>query len=917
MAETLDKLRPDRDLQCYFQQPSAVAALSATSATGFTVSGSWRQQFDWAVIEWNRDNGFEHPLFRTLPDGDLSGLDLTYEETRTNCMPIDSDLGATVGWPYLRVWRDGQSQPDLVPLYTPEHATPIEGTPAAASATLTLTGTPTAGDYIGVAWLTEQYNYEVRLSDTIASAVGALAGIVSDAQIGSATMAATASGAQLTLTSRTAGANWNRVGVYGFVSGARTESWSPWWQRMSGGASATTWRIHLDFGNLTDTSGQPVAMTSVRKMRWTYVAAWQDGAFQRTEFDVQVSNWTVTGTNRGYLVAGPGSRRIEDDAPEVTYSDGWTAFKGPYNYSNGSYHSTMTKGAQLTCTYSVSASHSLYLGAEFLDGGANLSVTVDGGAPMTPSLLLPGEDALARIPLGQYGAGTHTVVAQHTGPNNDSEHPNIFNFDFLEIAVPSTNLPTPALNAQLSLATDWDTYHSICLAPERTAWMIDGMGFHGRVNHYVGALWFYELAGSQFAYASAQIDFTGTALFDFNFSHQTSLVVGRDDDLLHSTTITHVHYIGDTAETVVKAFELEINRGSMSIRADAQGTVLTIYSRSLGSDSNRITVAATSTSLVPQPATQNLGGGNDGKWLTDLQATPRLNRAARDWTRSFFTALRGYGLDGVAALSMELGNGDDSLAAGIAQRSPDPNGEPVWVSTPALQTNFSPASVAFWGQAYRDIAQVQTDAGMQPYLQFGEVQWWYFRDNRSGMPFYDTYTTSTFQSQYGREMQTIPDNTVSPADYPEETQFLPTLIGAFTSQIMAYVRASFPTCRFEVLYPLDVNDTDFNRAINYPAAAWTPAALNCLKTESFGYTGSRHLDNCLTSIQFPQTRGFAPHNSAHLTGISDPTTPWLKETRLSQAAGLESLVLFALDQLCLIGYPLPLPPGLRRAALQG
>ena len=82
MAEQIQKLSPHRDLQCFFFQPSAVAALSGASATGFTVSGTWRQQFDWAVIEWNRDNVYEHPLFRNLPDGDLSGLTLIYDETR-------------------------------------------------------------------------------------------------------------------------------------------------------------------------------------------------------------------------------------------------------------------------------------------------------------------------------------------------------------------------------------------------------------------------------------------------------------------------------------------------------------------------------------------------------------------------------------------------------------------------------------------------------------------------------------------------------------------------------------------------------------------------------------------------------------------------------------------------------------------
>src|ERR1700722_11228015 len=103
---SLEKLTPDRDLQCYFYEPSAIAALSATSDSGFTVSGTWRQQFDWAVVEWNRDNTHEHPAFRYLPDGDLSGLVLSYKETRSNCIPMDSSLFATVDRPSLRVWTD-------------------------------------------------------------------------------------------------------------------------------------------------------------------------------------------------------------------------------------------------------------------------------------------------------------------------------------------------------------------------------------------------------------------------------------------------------------------------------------------------------------------------------------------------------------------------------------------------------------------------------------------------------------------------------------------------------------------------------------------------------------------------------------------------------------------------------------------
>src|ERR1700693_3135747 len=151
MPDTLTKLRPDRDLQCYFFEPSAIAALSSTSASGFTVSGTWRQQFDWAVIEWNRDNVFEHPALRNLPDGDLSGITLTYRETRTNCIAMDSDLFHTVSWPFLRVWAPddtGAEQVYQVPLVN--HATAVAEAYATAYADFTLSGTITAGDYVGI-----------------------------------------------------------------------------------------------------------------------------------------------------------------------------------------------------------------------------------------------------------------------------------------------------------------------------------------------------------------------------------------------------------------------------------------------------------------------------------------------------------------------------------------------------------------------------------------------------------------------------------------------------------------------------------------------------------------------------------------------------------------------------------------------
>jgi hypothetical protein len=103
--------------------------------------------------------------------------------------------------------------------------------------------------------------------------------------------------------------------------------------------------------------------------------------------------------------------------------------------------------------------------------------------------------------------------------------------------------------------------------------------------------------------------------------------------------------------------------------------------------------------------------------------------------------------------------------------------------------------------------------------------------------------------------------------------------------------------------------------INYPTATWTPSNLTNLKTESFTYTLDRNLAlSEQDSLDFGQSLGFNALQRSHLIGVSDPTTPWLREARLAEYLCSDSVVLFALDQFCLIGYPLPLGHGQRRAS---
>lgn len=956
MPEEIHKLSPNRDLQCFFLTPSAIASMGQASESGFTLSGSWRQQFDWAVVEWNRDNVYEHPAIRYLPDGDLSGIQLSYQEQRTNCIPFESNLFPTVDWPYLRVWAagsDGIEHVYFVPIVL--HAAPLLGERyESAAGVLSLDGSPQAGDRVGVTmpvapasigYPEQHYYYEVQPGDSLATIAAGIAAAINASKLD---FTASSQGASIRIVWYGAGpsvgltgANGNRISVYGYTSAGATESWTGPMVTLSGGLFPSTYAVSLNFANLVGYQDQPgtdlstmvsIPTTNVRKMRWTWAADLQPGSFTRTEFQVIVSDWQVTGNNFVWEVAGPGSRRVENDDPAVSFSGNWS-LHGPGNYSGGSIQLTQGYGDTATFSYFEVGEHYLFLGSRLVTNGASISVSIDGQPVQSFDLALPAEDVLIRLPLGRVPAGAHIIVVTHNSSTPDGPY-SLF-VDFLEICYPSAMLPDVAPQAHLSLATDYDTYHSQALPAERTAWMIQKLGFQGRVNHYMGALWFYELVMPGHVYESATVTFAwpGTTVNGY-----TELVVGPASlPMDQLTMIRHYNLPDDSTETVAMGLANVINQGYTAIWASAAGNVLTITNRQMTpknpdpTTTLAISITPGTGSFTAALSSATLTGGSAGTpyddpatdaylypitqyWRTDTSAG--INRAARDWSQAFFTALKAYGLDGVASFSTELKNADPNAAIGLAQRRAD--GTPVVVNTPAVQTNFAPVSTSFWTQIYLDMATLQMNAAITPYLQFGEVQWWYYPWNKEGeppvsMPFYDSYTEQQFSAVYGNPIGQILTNDVDPSTYPNEVVFLPSLIGNHTAAIQAAVRGVYPTSRFEVLYPTDTNATAFNQLVNYPDS-WNPVILTCLKTESFTYTYARNLDASLASMQTSAQKGFGNGARSHLVGIGDATSPWPKEVDLAQSQGMESVVLFALDQYCLVGYPLP--PSIQQARSQ-
>ena len=341
-------------------------------------------------------------------------------------------------------------------------------------------------------------------------------------------------------------------------------------------------------------------------------------------------NWTVTGSGRTYSIAGPGSARYENNAAGMVYQGSWSVLPG--NYSGGTIQLTQTAGDSVTYTYSASQTHTLYLGTRYTANGTTLTVLVDGvtapAAVSSPSLLIPGEDVLIRWPVGEYGAGSHTIQVTHNGATGTD-----FYFDFLETAVPSTGIPSFDDKPVMTLATDWDTNHSLAPRPgadcvaDRPAWICRAR------QSLCGCSWFYELVSAGQVYASATIEFSGTP----TPSTSVTIDLGKDGQPSDQDAIlTKLIHIGDTAETLAIAYAQELNRGYTSVWATVSGSVVTVYSRVMGLDGNHLTLSA------PDPPAglsvtvpDHFSGGADGVWLTDLTAVPRLNRAMRDWTLSY------------------------------------------------------------------------------------------------------------------------------------------------------------------------------------------------------------------------------------------------------------------------------------------
>ncbi len=689
------------------------------------------------------------------------------------------------------------------------------------------------------------------------------------------------------------------------------------WNLAGGSSDNVSWHVRIDFTAL--------GWNNVDKVWWTIAPALPNSqAYQATEFQMVVTNWTVTSNpagKRALKVAGPGSVRIEEDSTWVSTSGYWEPAPGndPVNgafafWSQGRAIRAAAAGASVTIETHCQSTHDIYVGTRLDTNCGIVSATLDGGAPVTLDCYYPtaSTSQTRRLLFSGVATGQHRVVITLTGNKNPSSQGWYFYFDFLECAVKS-DVPDPVLTTTaVGVATDFDTDNTYKLSPQRLVWNIQKLGLVGEIDHYCGVFWWKQAVAQNPAYPQCTVTFSGT----WNDQDVVWLHVG-------GSAIGKTVFGGqDNSNTIARHFANFINAIFDGVWASASGTVLTITSHSFSGVWQfhvYTELPLSNTGSGHATVAGDLQGGSYGvKWVIDPTQTPVLNRAFRDWNADFFALLKTSGMTAVCAFSQELVNPPDNPPSSVwVQRFPD--GSPVETATGfgtlnSSQVAFSAGPQNYMAQAHGAMAGLMQAAGLTPRLQFGEILWW-FLANAFGMAFCDADTQAAAQSALGRPLATFH----APNDDPSinsnaDANFLRTRLYNYVAAIQSAVLAQCPSAVFELLWPMDVNDPDTCRLLRYInlPLQWTTRAGSGFDTfliEGYQYPGINHnLDQATRCAQYAWKELAWDHaHCRYLMGLYYGTWPWLREFVNVNRLGLPAIKLWAYDHLCLFGWPVPFP----------
>ena len=893
----------------------AMAAITGASADGFTVTGVFRDAADFAVMYiYDADDYFGHPFLKYLPDFDLSGLVLSFDLSYSpGLQPIDSDFFPTIDWPYLDAILSDETSKQ-VSLFA--NATQVSGNYIAAQTVLEIT-TPTGAcvvfDRVTIWYQNYAYDFNAVGGETAAEVAAALAAAINRTDwAGAHAISAVASGSGITVTSEKAGLDGNFITLYTETYSAGTLSISPDVAPLTGGSSAATWNIVLNFSEL--------GLASVRQLWLTFAPALAVGAaYETTEWTAVLSNWSLTGAGIPSLqVAGPGSVRVEENDPWCTLTGGWS-LQASDSFSKGFAQASFTEGDSATVKYHCQSVHDLYVGLALYEGYGTFGVSLDGDAQTLLSSAVDSSSQVfsRRLVRSGVAAGPHVVVLTNTDGGT-------LVFDFIEAAVPSDVPDAPGPWTDRSPALDYDTIGYL-LSPTRLLWLVTTLGYSvAELNLYMGVFWFYQKARSGGTVPSILIDFSQT-------TYSAGPGFGSDCDSVFLSLSGEA--FGKTIfpaevgnpQLIAAHFAYYFNEVAAGVYATVDGSVLTLTLRAVGSSYNFSFAAYVEhypSGTTTLAFTGSLEGGTLSAWVVDPTQSPAINVAAAAWMTDLFERCAAHNLNCVVSYSMELCFPPDAWVACF------PDGTRVTTATGFGTISSSqcvPSNAAFLAyqqSIYLDTAALMQGAGLAVILQCGEHLWWYFPGSTApaapGMAFYDASTSVAAMAALGRPLHVF----LTPNDDPSvngyaDANFLRGRLLAHEQAIVAAVKAGHPGALVELLYPYDVLyplpagafkvGGRLNNYVSTPAQ-WqvAGAVFDRMKIEALDRdVSSFNVDLARIAMQLPVVIwNWPPGLVRYLIGVYVGGATWQRCLLAAESYGFAEQILFAIDQVCTMNLEL-------------
>jgi hypothetical protein len=729
------------------------------------------------------------------------------------------------------------------------------------------------------------------------------------------------------------GRDGNMIQLYTLATSPTTTFFDSPQYQLAGGSSAVAWNISLDFTAL--------GIDSIRQCWLTFAPSLADGsAYAATEWLATFSNWQLSVANGfGFVnalqVAGPGSVRIEETDDACSFTGTWTQESGFYSQYFANAASVLNDS--VTVAYTCQFTHNLYIGTSLYGtttAGAGLALVentqynplidgtfysdrgvagitlLTGGIADTETLLdcrvNTGSALVARRLLRTaVAAGTYSVVIR-------VQQAGVIYFDFLEAAVLSDVPDALPPRANISPALDFDTNHTFMLSPSRLLWILNKLGYAGPINEYLGVFWWNQRIASGGTVSTAQVTFSGS------FASGDSIILSFNPP--GGAQLGKSVFPTDTPGTIANHFAAYINSSLVSAWASATSAgVLTITARSQGAAYDLVLSVQVTSSSGTAAITPALPlAGIFPQWVIDNSATPPINRAVCDWHADFYAQCAAANLAVVTSCSLELVNPPAGFVALF------PNGNPVSTATGFGNLNSNQCAIgagnllAYQKAVYRNIAQMQSTAGLTPSVQYGEFLWWYFADPAgSGMGFYDPETTAAALTALGRPLYTFMTANDDPTvNGSADALFLRNRLRDYVSALEADIRSAFPSVKCEVLWPYDVNYPTpvggaggrLNRFVNLPVE-WqlqSTSGLDTMKIEALSFaTGLRDLNLARQAIDLFPTFGWPLSALRYLVPVFGFADPWERELALVWGAGLPFANLWAFDHVCLFNLHIP------------